>query len=97
MLQVFGLQHGGEPGAAAVVRRKPPTVAEAEALEQRAAALETENGRLLGALGEVLAGAVRAAAGGVSGILTEVSPLFICTHGTRVATILTNISSQSSK
>ena len=33
LLQVLGLQHGGEPGVAAVVSQKPPTAAEVKALE----------------------------------------------------------------
>lgn len=76
-------------------RKKPPTAAEAEALEQRAAALEAENGRLLSALGDVRAGAARSAvaAGSVSGILTEVRLTLMLISKFRTAYVILSVAS----
>jgi hypothetical protein len=71
--QVWGLQHSGGAGGA-VARRRMPTAAEVEALEQRAAAAEAESGRLLAALDEARSGAASAvnSGGGIAGVLMEV-------------------------
>ncbi len=71
--QVWGLQHSGGAGGA-VARRRMPTAAEVEALEQRAAAAEAESRRLLAALDEARSGAASAvnSGGGIAGVLMEV-------------------------